>query len=475
LLDVFLLAMVTVGVVVIVRAVRRSDDLGVRIVAGGLGVLIAGGLYDSLVDDGIVKTPYLSPFALVALVLGGATYLTTQGAAVERRLREEAVDLRGVTIEQATALVEARRRLERRAGPGHTLDDDLEGLATGFERLNALANASAERPVIMRSVQVVLGTIGSLMKADQVTLKWAPPEDCPDAVTETLSWTIRGRGVVEPCDVRSEALRIGVVQIGTLSVETRPDKPPTGAQRSFLALVAELLASYFHQLQLAETIASTAIVAERHRLARELHDSVTQRLYSAAFLAEALPRLVEHDPQTSAQTAERIRSIVLSSLAELRSSLFELRPLELDAATIDGLLRRLAENVSGSTGASIDVCAEPGDPLPADVKLGLYRIAQQAVSNSVRHSGCDRIEIGLTRNNSGVRLEVRDDGCGFMSEGDCVGHGLHSITERAHLIDGELRLESAPGRGTTVIVEWPRPASPNNCQVATTPTAIMTP
>jgi signal transduction histidine kinase len=70
---------------------------------------------------------------------------------------------------------------------------------------------------------------------------------------------------------------------------------------------------------------------------------------------------------------------------------------------------------------------------------------------------------------------VRDDGCGFMSEGDCVGHGLHSITERAHLIDGELRLESAPGRGTTVIVEWPRPASPNNCQVATTPTAIMTP
>jgi signal transduction histidine kinase len=306
-------------------------------------------------------------------------------------------------------------------------------------------------------------------------LQLEPSPNGPErAETETLSWGVNRPDVAQH-DLLAEALRIGGVQIGMLTVESRPGASPTRAQQSFLSLAAELLASYFHQLRLVDTIASTAVVAERHRLARELHDSVTQRLYSVAFLAEALPRLVEHDPQTSVQTAERIRSIVLSSLAELRSSLFELRPLELDSAKIDSLLRRLADNVSGSTGALIEVAAEPGDPLPADIKLGLYRIAQEAVSNAVRHSGAERIEISLTRNSPGVRLEVRDNGRGFMSAGGVDGHGLQSIAERAHLIDGEFYLRSTPDIGTIVAVEWPRPATPDHVEIASTAAPVATP
>jgi signal transduction histidine kinase len=205
-----------------------------------------------------------------------------------------------------------------------------------------------------------------------------------------------------------------------------------------------------------QKIAGTAVEAERHRLARELHDSVTQRLYSAAFLAEALPRLVDHDRDTSIDAAERIRSIVLSSLAELRSLLFELRPLELDAATIDELLRRLVENVTESTGAEIELFAQSGPPLPADVKLGLYRIAQEALSNAVRHSGAHNVRVTQTWFGDTIRLEVHDNGRGFSVDDRDDGHGLQSISERARLLDAELVFTSGPEEGTTLLVAWPR-------------------
>jgi signal transduction histidine kinase len=459
LLDVYLLAMTGLAAWAIARAVTRSPNAAVRLIGGSLAVLIACGLYDSLVDEGIASTPYLSPFGLLGLVVGGAVYLSSLGATVERRLREETVDLRWVANEQLRALAEARERLEGYVGEGRQRDERLTALTGELETLHALATTSPDRAAVWQSLERALATLGDVVSADRVTLVVDPvsPAVSVESRPDRAVWLRDGSQVGDPqraadYSVVVESIRVAGARIGSLTVETPTAMHGGPDQLGLLGLVSGWMASFLHQLRLMDLIASTAVDAERHRLARELHDSVTQRLYSAAFLAEALPRLVARNPDTCAETAERIRVIVLSSLAELRSLLFELRPLELDAARIDDLLRRLAENTTGLTGAEIRVHADEVPTLPADVKLGLYRIAQEAVSNALRHSGADLITITLHRREDGLRLEVEDDGRGFATESGDGGYGLHSMSERAQLINGQLELRSGESAGTTVTV-----------------------
>jgi signal transduction histidine kinase len=210
--------------------------------------------------------------------------------------------------------------------------------------------------------------------------------------------------------------------------------------------------------------------AEPGRIARELHDSVAQALFAAHMTADALPRVWELDPGEVRPALVELRCLTGGALAEMRALLLELRPDALVRAPLHELLETLAASTAARTSAVVEARLDPAPSLPPDVKVSLYRIAQEALTNSARHAKAQRITVSLRRGRGGaddaaatgegLTLEVTDDGQGFepaRTSSSGLGLGLPSVRERAESIGATLRISSQPGRGATVAVTWRLP------------------
>jgi len=201
-----------------------------------------------------------------------------------------------------------------------------------------------------------------------------------------------------------------------------------------------------------------AASAERQRLARDLHDSVTQTLYSMAAIAEALPGVSERHPELGRQGLHDLARMAGGALAEMRTLLLELRPDAIVEEPLDKLLRQLVEAARGQTEVPVSLTLTGDCPLPPDVQLGLYRIAQEGLHNALKHAHASQIKLGLYCRRGRVTLGIGDNGRGF--ESDRVGSGcfgLSIIRERAEAIGAELSLETEPGGGTEITVIWTDP------------------
>ncbi|HWE60186.1 MAG TPA: GAF domain-containing sensor histidine kinase, partial [Chloroflexota bacterium] len=204
-----------------------------------------------------------------------------------------------------------------------------------------------------------------------------------------------------------------------------------------------------------------AAVEERARLARELHDSVTQMLFSASVIAEVLPRLWERDRDDAKQHLNDLRVLTRGALAEMRTLLLELRPTALAEAELGELLRQLAEAMTGRTRVPVTLTVDGTRPLPPDVQIALYRLAQEGLNNVARHAEAGAVAMSLRSGPEGVQLRVGDDGHGFDIARVAPGHfGLRIMRERADAIGATLAIESVPGRGTQVVVRWTDTAAP---------------
>jgi signal transduction histidine kinase len=211
-----------------------------------------------------------------------------------------------------------------------------------------------------------------------------------------------------------------------------------------------------------------AVAAERSRLARELHDAVTQTLFSASLIAEALPTLWERNREMGREHLAMLRQMSRGALAEMRTLLLELRPAALVETSLEDLLRQLGEAVTGRTGVPVSVEVKGTCALPPDVHVALYRIAQEALNNVVKHAQASHVAARLAcsaSSSSGlqagtgveaqVELVVRDDGRGFVPEAVSAEHmGLSIMRERAEAVGARLRVESLPGQGTCLTVLW---------------------
>jgi signal transduction histidine kinase len=215
--------------------------------------------------------------------------------------------------------------------------------------------------------------------------------------------------------------------------------------------------------QLHEQTREIAVVQERSRLARELHDAVTQTLFSGSLISEALPAVWESDQEEGKQLLAELRQLSRGALAEMRTLLLELRPAALTEADMTELLRQLGTAVTGRTGVPVEVTIEGTCDLPGEVHVAVYRIAQEALNNVVKHARASQVQVrlcctrmpGETACGQRVELQVSDNGIGFEAADVEPGElGLGIMKERAQAVDAELRIESQPGRGTTVTVAW---------------------
>ncbi len=199
-----------------------------------------------------------------------------------------------------------------------------------------------------------------------------------------------------------------------------------------------------------------AVSAERSRLARELHDAVTQTLFSTTLTAEVLPRIWEKDPIEGQKKLAELRELTRGALAEMRTLLMELRPDALADAELKELLRHLTNAFIARSRIpiqlSLEGCAEP----PLDVKIAFYRVAQEALNNIAKHSKANQVVLSLTCQDQKVALNVQDDGQGFEpNRNPGADHfGLRIIQERAEQIGARIDITSQAGHGTQVKMLW---------------------
>jgi len=205
---------------------------------------------------------------------------------------------------------------------------------------------------------------------------------------------------------------------------------------------------------LREKAAQDAVIAERTRLARDLHDAVTQTLFSTTLIADVLPELWEMNHAEGQRRLEELRHLTRGALAEMRTLLVELRPNALVEVPLPTLLRQLVEALAGRSRMNIQLSAEGERKLPADVQVGMYRIAQEALNNVVKHAKASEAVMTL-RMGATVRLTVSDNGKGFDPSLVTADHlGLKIMRERVEAIGAKLSVYSEPGEGTQISVFW---------------------
>jgi signal transduction histidine kinase len=207
---------------------------------------------------------------------------------------------------------------------------------------------------------------------------------------------------------------------------------------------------------LYEQAQELASLQERQRLARELHDSVSQVLYAIGLGAHTAREALESDPEQAIESIDYVLALSEAGLAEMRALIFELRPESLE---IEGLVVALTKQVAVLRARyKLNVDADMGEEpfLSMEIKYALYRIAQEALHNIVKHARASLVVLRLTEQANEIILEVRDDGKGFDPAVPFPGHlGLRSMHERVTKIGGTLSIESVPGQGTYVDVRVP--------------------
>jgi len=221
--------------------------------------------------------------------------------------------------------------------------------------------------------------------------------------------------------------------------------------------LANLAAVALEHARLYGQAQELAALQERQRLARELHDSVAQALYSIALGARTARTLLDHDPSKLAETLDYVLALARAGQAEMRALIFELRPESLETEGLVTALKKQAESVQARYGLRVvmELGAEPS--LPFMMKETLYRITQEALHNIVKHAHATTVELRLRALATEIMLEVIDNGVGFNLEQSFPGHlGMQSMRERVAHLGGTLQITSASGRGAQVRVVIPQ-------------------
>jgi signal transduction histidine kinase len=242
--------------------------------------------------------------------------------------------------------------------------------------------------------------------------------------------------------------------IGILSVYASKPLSPLERQITFISAVADHLGVLIESARLRNQVEETAIIQERQRIARELHDAVTQSLFSLSLYAKGWRRMADNATLDEIKIwLDRLSTIASQTLKEMRLLLYELRPSLLEHDGLVGALQRRLDSVENKVNINTQLFVEGVTKLPAVVEQELYRIAQEALNNALKYSNASQVNLSLRDKNGLVELEIFDDGIGFEpNENLNLGMGLPNMKERVKKMGGSFQIISHSGEGTLVRV-----------------------
>jgi PAS domain S-box-containing protein len=245
--------------------------------------------------------------------------------------------------------------------------------------------------------------------------------------------------------------------VGMLVLTSSKEEAFTPHHSALALAIANQAAVAIENARLYEQAQELAAFEERQRLARELHDSVSQALYGISLGVHTARMQLDRNPQDLAESLDYVLELAEAALIEMRALIFELRPESLETEGLVTALTKQAAALQARQGiiVQLDLGKEPD--LPLKVKQDLYRVVQEALHNTVKHARASQIVLRLDQSNSVVIIEVRDDGRGFDAMASFPGHlGLHSMRERVANLGGIFQIESTEGQGTTICIRIPR-------------------
>jgi len=282
-------------------------------------------------------------------------------------------------------------------------------------------------------------------------------EAVPFALGDLRDMELRGRlapsglRMFVQVPLRTKGRSLGLFILGRHSLS-----PCSSEELSLLTAIGQQVGVAMENAHLYEQAGQTATATERNRLARELHDAVTQTLFSANLIADVIPRIWRRNPEEGLHSLEELRQLTRGALAEMRTLLLEMRPETLERSEIKPLLTQLADAFVGRVRVPVSLVLEGDYELTQEVKLVFYRVAQEALNNIAKHSGARHVELHMACEPGHVILSIRDDGLGFDADSIPPDHmGMAIMRERASSIGARLKIESQLGQGTTVELDWP--------------------
>ncbi|MHB0857553.1 MAG: GAF domain-containing sensor histidine kinase [Anaerolineae bacterium] len=278
----------------------------------------------------------------------------------------------------------------------------------------------------------------------------------PIMVNDYASGMIESRTPsIEVQSLLAVPLQIEGASIGALNVSNKPGGFTENDVR-ILALLADVAAIAIENARLREKAKELAIVEERRWLARELHDSVTQAMYSVTLYAEAARMALSAGKQdVAAENLRELQTMAHEALFSIRLLIFELHPPILEGQGLAAALQIRLAAVETRAGLQTEMRVDGSRPLPMSIEEELYRIALEALNNVVRHARAQCVTVHVQFDEQRVLLEISDDGMGYdpVEAKGSGGMGLRGMEERAKRIDAKLEMLSAPGKGTTLKVE----------------------
>ncbi|MFC5469986.1 histidine kinase [Cohnella suwonensis] len=208
--------------------------------------------------------------------------------------------------------------------------------------------------------------------------------------------------------------------------------------------------------ELASQARMTAVVEERQRLARELHDAVSQQLFAISMTATAVGRTMDNDFERARRQVELIEEMASAAQSEMRALLLHLRPVHLEGKRLAQAIPELVEEMKAKVPVDIAIDLEEDLHLNKGVENHLFRIVQEALSNTLRHAKATKMDIVLHRRGDAVRLGIRDNGIGFDPQvRKQASYGMTNMEERVNELGGSLNIASAPGKGTRIEIRVP--------------------
>jgi signal transduction histidine kinase/ligand-binding sensor domain-containing protein len=411
----------------------------------------------------------LAGLMILASIVGGVG-LRLRGERRQRRQLEAKVAARTAALAASNASLERQMRLERTLIMSLDLDALLGGILDQIKevmpfRTGAILTLVGNRLTLraLRSAQLAprrapvhldlakLPLLGPVIRAGttQVLSTTNASADALDYIGAMFEQPVTAQTwLVAPLLAQERV--IGVL------VLTHPQPDAYGpAEVAQLEPFVSPVAIALENERLRQQARSAAMLQERARVARELHDAVTQTLFSASLIAEALPDALKRDPERAALGAAELHRLTTGALAEMRALLIELRPKALTEISLGKLLQLLGVSLSSRSAIPITVTITRDCTLAPEVQLACYRIAQEALNNAVKHAAATEVAVSVDCTLQDMRLRVSDNGRGFdATKASRGGLGLGILQERAAEIGAQLSVGSAPDTGTTVILHW---------------------
>jgi signal transduction histidine kinase len=479
------------------------------LVLTGLGIAVSFVL-DLLIPGYAIAGFYLIPLMLVAFTLRERSVIVVV-AALSLSLTVFTMVIQGRAGAQNILLVwfgalagaglialgYLYNRFDQLYAAEHSTTARLQLLATQLQKLQEVSVLDTERPLadllrqIVLEAQLLLGSdAGALFRHDaagNAVSREAAVGLAPAVLEERISLVgddaigraLRARHAVatgEPAEERggdgppalmpgcsvaefraclAVPLAAGRDLFGVIALYYREPRAFSSEDAGLAQSFADQAALAIENTRLREQVQRSAVTAERTRLARDLHDSVTQSLFAASLKAETLLRTWEPDSAEARQSLDDVRRLTRGALAEMRTLLLEMRPAALAQSSLGDLLRHLVEAIEARTRIPIKVTVVASRTLPPDVTIALYRIAQEALNNAINHAHARRVWVTLDCSSASVRLEVGDNGRGFDTSTPPAGQlGLKIMRERAEAVAADLSIDSEIKRGTVVRAAW---------------------